>query len=961
MTISHRLALALLLVTWYSAIPRMLGGQPGRATLLAERPSPRVASVQENWFDDPATARLIASRILTTGAPSTYQIVSISIPDRLPRRGVGQVEIIPREGFTVLGTHRWLLPALEGKTKVIGIIGIPANAHAGLITAADVNFQVAGSATVTIAVEIDVSLVRDLAVRINYATLRARPGSQLTFAYELVNTGNTTEIVETLVAAPKGWKTNQRSGPFASIAPDGSIARQVVVAIPRDIATGSFFLRLDVVDKGVVRSSIPVPVEVLHAISSHGLAGSEITIAVARASDASGRGRTITTGSMRGPLFDSVRIDARFSVGENASEPYGRALSRLGAVRTTPSLVLSSPSGSIALGAAGNSFSDLTGLYAYGKGAALDVHRSGWHFIGLGAIASEPGTSGKSQPLLGARADLDVGPVTLMSSLSHLRAGDASRQQLDAASVGASLDAGFATTIQGEVARRRFAGGSGTGWSTEIMRADSRNSARLRVTHAPGGSEAFARAVSDVVASITQIISRRLSFSSSVWRLSDATAAFARQRSSGWAIRPEYRVHSSTTVALEAHATDVSAITVGEPNGGVGGYGGTERQAGVTVSSNVRQLYVSGSVAGGSVSRTIAMGSTTSAQRSPKIWWNGMAKWRGSRTIVELQGRMEEARDASGAVKRPSQISLRGSRSVTTSPGRGVSADWEVQQIRGFSARPATVVRTGITVPVTEMLAVKLYAERNPLFTTAAGKSPWIYAVRIEHSARVPMIRPPGSSGYVYRDLDGNQRRDHGEPGVDGVIVKRGGEIAVTDASGKYRLAGDARSSIVLDESSLPLGWVRQSTGSKDIAVGSTLNAEIRFFVAARSTMERVEPDLAAIHAIARDASGKIWVARMTGASVATFDALPPGTYTLELDLSAVDEPLVPREPLPLLKVTAFEPSFVVVVLDPRPLRIWRAQSVPVPAPSGESEAGRAPDKTSLPAVTARRAVESGR
>jgi hypothetical protein len=306
-----------------------------------------------------------------------------------------------------------------------------------------------------------------------------------------------------------------------------------------------------------------------------------------------------------------------------------------------------------------------------------------------------------------------------------------------------------------------------------------------------------------------------------------------------------------------------------------------------------------------------------------------MASWRGSKTVVEAQGRMEEMRDASGAVRRQGQISLRGTQSLTASPGRGVSADWEVQQLRGFSKRPSTIVRASVSVPVTAGLAVKVYAERNPLFTAAAGGSPWVYAVRIENSAHVPMVRLPGTTGYVYRDLNGNQRRDAGEPGVDGAALKRGDEIAVTDANGKYRLAGDARSPVVLDEASLPLGWIRQTTASRDIAVGSSLNAEIRFFVALRSSLEVVQVDLSEINAIARDASGREWVARMTAPTVASFEALPPGTYTLELDVSALAEPLVPRLPLPSLIVTASEPSFVTIVLDPRPLRIWRADAAP--------------------------------
>jgi hypothetical protein len=237
------------------------------------------------------------------------------------------------------------------------------------------------------------------------------------------------------------------------------------------------------------------------------------------------------------------------------------------------------------------------------------------------------------------------------------------------------------------------------------------------------------------------------------------------------------------------------------------------------------------------------------------------------------------------------------------------------------------ILRAGIAVPVAGTLTVKIFAERNPLFAASSGSSPWTYAFRIEQSTRVPMVRAPGTSGVVYRDLNGNRRRDEGEPGLDGAVVNRGQETAITDANGRYRLAGNTRLPISLDEASLPLGIVRQTVGSPDIGVGTTLSAEIRFSVASRSDIEAVKIDLSGMRAVARDSAGREWVARMSGATVASFDALPPGTYTLELDLSGIAEPLVPRVPLPVLHVTPFEPSYVTVVLDPRPLRMWRASS----------------------------------
>jgi hypothetical protein len=926
-------------------------GDRGSAATVAERGSAAPVAIPLRWLDDVTAATVLARHVYVKAAPNTYQVVSVQIPQTLPRSGEGHVEIVPRDGFTILGARKWALSALEGRTSLVVTIGVPSNARAGLLTAAEAQFYVAGSPIVAIAIEIDITLVRDLAVRMHAEPLRARAGSRVTFAYELVNTGNATETVETPVVTPKGWTARLRTGTRISVEPGESADRRAEISIPRDVGSGSFFLRLDVLDQGVVRSTIPVVVEVTDELTRQDAAGPEVTIAIAHAVDGSTVGSTVTTASISGPLFDSVRINARVSLGQPSFGASGVALSHLGSYRIAPSLELSAPSGRLTVGKAGNSLSDLTGLYMNGRGVALDAHRGGWHLIGLGARSESSPASYRTQPMMGLRADVDVGRARLMTSASHLRDGELSRRRLDAFGIGASVDAGSGTTVQGEVARRSYGLGEGTGWSAEMTRGDSKGSARVQLTHAPGGSEAFARAVDEVAANVWRTISRRLSFSGSAWRLSDMTAVFSRLRFSGWALRPEYRIHSSTTLAIEAHYTDVSAELASNQSASHVGYGSAERQVGVSANSNVGRFFASGSVATGSATRTIAFETPTQiGERSPRIWWNGLASWRGERSLLESHARMEEMRDPSGAVRRQLAVSLRGSHSFPAPTGRGPSAEWELQQLRGFTARPTTIVRSGITVPVTEMLAVRLYAERNPLFTTGSGRSPWTFALRVERSTRLPMVRPPGSSGYVYHDVNGNQRRDDDEPGIDGAVVRRGSEVAVTDAHGHYRLAGDTRSAIVLDEGSLPLRWVRQSSGSRDIAVGSSLSAEIQFFVAPRSSIESIEVDLSGIRAMARDSSGKVWVARMTGPAVATFEALPPGIYTIELDLSGVDEMLVPRIPLPLLRVSALEATSVTVILDPRPLRMWKAEPAggQQPAPSEPTTPGTSDGRPNL-------------
>ncbi|MEO8334340.1 MAG: hypothetical protein ABI664_05180 [bacterium] len=76
---------------------------------------------------------------------------------------------------------------------------------------------------------------------------------------------------------------------------------------------------------------------------------------------------------------------------------------------------------------------------------------------------------------------------------------------------------------------------------------------------------------------------------------------------------------------------------------------------------------------------------------------------------------------------------------------------------------------------------------------------------------------------------------------------------------------------IILDESTQPLGWVRNTTASTDIAVISSVSAEVRFVIGTRAgTDDAVSAELRGIRVAARDSSSKEWVGRMTSPLVAT-------------------------------------------------------------------------------------------
>jgi hypothetical protein len=863
--------------------------------------------------------------VVAAGSPRSYQVVSIPIPVELPRTADAIVEIVPQGSFVVLGARIRSLSAMEGRPSFTITIGVPAAALAGRAAAAQARFSVSGVTRVIVPIEIDVIPVRDLAVSTPPEPLRARAGDRVIVRYDLMNGGNVVEAVDVSVIAPSQWTGKQLAPRRTAIGAGHTLPQQTVLAIPRAAGTGSFFVRLRVVENGTVRREVPVRVEVLEALAGGPRAGPQIVTSVTRAIDRAGRAASVVSARMQGPLFDSVRIDARFSRLVSPTSELTPALARLGAYKVTPSVVLTASSGWLAVGATGTSLSDLTGLYMYGRGAAFERRGRGWSVTALGATSLRSPEAAGPQPLLGARGDVSVGKVRVMSSVSHLRDGEQFRRELTAASVGVAVPAGRSASISGEVAHRKYPGGTGTGWAAELIRDDEGNRSQLRVVHAPGGSSAFARATDEVTASLTQKLTGRMSVSASGWRLTDATETFAGLNTDGWSIRPQYSFRFAT-LAVEARASSFDAMQNSSVSGGASAFGREERAIGVNVNSIRQGYYFSGSSYVGSEARTISASERGNLRsRSPKLTSSVIAGRTSPVGRIEIDARIDQTRDAGGFVRDQRSIGIRGERLLAGSAANGPRFDWEFRRVSGIASRSVVMARGGLTVALPGAVTLKLSVERDP-FLRGFGTKPLIFGVRFEQSIRIPMLRRPATAGYVYRDLNGNRRRDANEPGVKGVLIRRGGENVITDAGGRYRVAGDLRERISVDEASLPSGWTPFVSTSGDIGLAATTSAEIRFVVAARSGIVGVDVDLSRAHVIARDASGREWSARMSGPFTATFDGLPAGKYTLEFDFSALAEPLLPRGPVAQLSIVPGEHPIIPIVLDPRPLRIWRSE-----------------------------------
>jgi hypothetical protein len=885
-------------------------------------PTPSVAVVFRP--DTPVDVKTPVQSVTASGAPRTYQVVSIPVPDALSSSSHVEVVIAPRGEFILLGPRtRSMNPRSGTRPRLAVTLGIPANAVAGRTVAAEVRFYASGSPILVVPVEIDVTLVRSIVLRRGAGPINAQAGNDVILPFEIANAGNAAETINADLALPTGWANREVHQSPIVIAPGETVKRRVRLKVPALSATGSSFIQVSLhVGKDRLASET-MTVEVFNSSSVGRGSGPLITSAIAHATDENGHANRLLTLSATGALFDSVRVDARMSQGTALGGAASNAFAHLGSYQSSASVTLTAPSGQLSLGNTGTSFSELTGLYPYGQGALVHLQHPGWSVLTLAALSMNRADSGERNPLIGLRAERQFGVAQLSTSISHLADAGPSPRRLDAFGVGAAVPTILGSTLKAEIAERRFQGGNGFGWSTELVRLRPESNEQLRVTHAPGGSDAFARAANEVVANLSERLSSRASISASAWRTNDATSVFAGLKSNGFSIRPQYAIFGGTTIALEGRSYLFDATSRQLATGSGGAFGSREQQLGISVSSYLRQYYLNSSAYLGNVTRTVATsGQSVITDRSPRNYWTSNAGWSGVGGVLELQMRIEQTRDRGGFVNQQSLFGIRGEQVVLPWMG-GIRGEGELQRVNGFGDETSAIIRAGLAIPLMNGFALKIDTERNSIFHSVSGRVPWVFGLRLEHALTVPMLRPPGTSGVVYQDLNGNQHRDAGEPGVPGAIVRRGSEASVADANGRYRVAGDTRQAITIDEASLPDGWSASGAGHGDLSISLSTSAEIELVIAPRSGFSAVQVDLSKAHVIARDSSGREWAALMNGPTTATFQSLPVGTYTLEFDLSELTEPLVPRSPIPALIVTGKDSKSITITLDPRPIRMW--------------------------------------
>ena len=481
--------------------------------------------------------------------------------------------------------------------------------------------------------------------------------------------------------------------------------------------------------------------------------------------------------------------------------------------------------------------------------------------------------------------------------------------------------------VLGATVGHRTGGGShGAGYG--VSATHSRPSERLafRASHAPGGTAAFARAVDELQFEGTRILTKRWIVDASGQRSWDAAPGASSMAVSSWSLGQRLAATNALSLTTRAQGSAFRA----DANDGIGAFGADDRDLGFGVEWRRSLLAFSAELAQGTVERTTELlGGTldvsTAAQRRVRLSATG-----GSERWGVLDGSVSLDQTASG-VGIPGEMwmsRVRWSELPIRVGTRVVRAESELVLQRLGDLRSSVVWRSGLRAALPGGFDIELSAERNPFFRDRNGRAAWIAAMRISASTRVYSPRTLGPEGVVWEDRDLDGLRDATEPGVAGVVVRRGDAKATTDLSGRYRLPVDARGSSRIDQASLPIGLVahpllaNDTLERLDIPVLPTGSVLVDFTPVADDDGRLPTVDLEPTVVILRDAAGFEWVGRRSGATVARFEGIPVGEYTVEFNLTRLREALRYDEGV-RVRVHPQVPATVRVPLRLRAIRLF--------------------------------------
>lgn len=856
----------------------------------------------------PRIERRVLESIVFEAEPRSFQIVRVPIPELVRGATSATYVIEPSAAFTVIGQRRGVV---TGEADLLVTVRIPADARAGSHMAAHAIFRI-GNTEVDVPIETRVRPIYRIKLNVEQTVEGVRAGERLELRAGVVNLGNTTDTVHVSFELPLQWSAPVRD--TIIVVGQGEVGHKLLrVTVPKTSATGSFFIRTTAVSRGS-SSSTTTTVSVGGTSAYVAPPGPNARFALGAVGTEGSGSAAIAQIAVSGPLTNAIHIDTRIATQPTTNSGGIRGLARVGAYVTEPHFAAWTSTWRTNLGSTVANFGDVMGVNAGGRGASfeLDDQTNLVRVTAARAVNSAP--DGSRGSILGADYARRFGTTTLGAGLTRLRATSFGEQSLTAAGVRALASPSKDLSLEGALAYRDFIGGSGLGWVAGVKGNLFNTRAQLRISHAPGGSDAFARAETELVASAVMRVNDRTEIVTGYFQTDDTDATANAVKSRVASITPSYRYSDRIVGRAEIRTTSF------EVEGNPFSFSNGELHFGIGATVAYKGINYASEAGIDRLTRGVQTPDLNVEDSGARFVWRTTATrpFRGG----SLQGDAAYERNArsTGFVPEQMSLTLRGQRVQLADLLPNLTFDAEAGISRWSGIRSFASFRAGVNYLMRGAIEVGASIERNPLMYSLGSRTPMVFAVRIEKSVGLPRMNVGRAAGVVFQDYNGNGRRDADEPGMPNIRVRRGDVHATTDGEGRYRFWEEGRGATVIDATTLPYGWiVHERVEDGNIALTPTTRVEVQIQLGAAERLRNI--DVSQLVITAKDDSGRVWVARRTARETAIFEALPVGFYELGLDAGALPEPLRIEGAPPRVNVTRETVTRVRLPVAGRPLR----------------------------------------
>lgn len=902
---NSRRILALAVTAAAFAAPQRVCAQ-GRADLLAHAADSMRA---------PA-ARHAADPVVFTADVRSFQIVRIPIPSELRGADTITVNVQIEAGFNMIGAQRAVLTGRTATEDVLVTFGVPADTRAGPHLVAHAIFR-AGDREIDVPIETRVKPVYRITLTVESELADIEPGDRIELHARFANLGNTTDTILVAVETPGQWQSVIRDSALV-IGPGDAAIRKVRLAIPKNSGTGSFFVRTRATSLGSGAAAVTT-LSVGNTNPQNAPPGPSARMAVGTVGAREGSSALVAQLAISGRLTNAMYVDGRASTQPSVDAAGIRGLARVGSYVTTPHFAAWSSTWRFNAGSAVADFGDVVGVNAGGRGVSLeyDDDHTSYEVLAARPVSSGAGYSGGS--IIGGQYASRIGFAKVGGSASRLRMPGLYARSLSAYGLDLAANASESVVLSGTVAYRDFDTGTGIGWAAKLDHRKSRNHAELRLVHAPGGSAAFARAENELGASFSRAITDRYNVAASYFKSTDTDVAASDVRSNVIRLVQQYRLTDRLQVRADAQVSDFDVQ--GDPFS----FSNGEKRVGAGATATYGRITYSTDFAVARLSRGIQTSDIDATDTGGHYSWRGILSRPLTYGALQLEASYEHNGPGTGYVSGQTLVSARADRAQLPFGPRNLSVDAEIGYNRWAGIRSFTSYRAGATYLLPFGTEVSAAVERNPLLYTPSGKPPVVFALRVEKSIGLPRLMTGRAVGVVFQDYNGNGRQDDGEAGMPNIVVMRGNARAVTGRDGSYRFWETGRGRPAADPVSLPYGWiVNDKSSDHNIALTPTTSVEVVLQPGAAERLRNI--NLTNVVVMARDEFGRSWTARRTSRETAVFEALPVGSYEIDLDFAALGEPLRIDGPTPRVTVTRETSARIVVSVSGRPLRFKQDQ-----------------------------------